>query len=214
MLVKSLTPRQGRARHGGPATVEEILATAGAHTAQTAAGRHVLLIEDTSEINYQAKSGRKSGLGRVGNGTDVGLFVHPALAIDAADGTILGLAGAKIWCRHKAKRRDYQEQAIETKESYRWLETITQARAELDQSPLVSAIADREADIYELFARLPEGAGPCLGARGARPCAGGRRSFVQETRRPARGWRDRLRAASTPRPAGACGAPWRCDSWR
>ena len=137
-------------------TVEEILATAGAHTAQGAAGRHVLLIEDTSEINYQAKSGRKSRLGRVGNGTDVGLFVHPALAIDAADGTILGLAGATIWCRYKTKRRDYQEQPIETKESYRWLETITQARAELDQSPLVTAIADREADIYELFARLPE----------------------------------------------------------
>ena len=136
--------------------VEEILATAGGHTAQAAAGRHVLLIEDTSEINYQAKSGRKSRLGQVGNGTDVGLFVHPALAIDAADGTVLGLAGATIWCRRKAKRRDYQEQPIEAKESYRWLETITQARADLDQSPLVTAIADREADIFELFARLPE----------------------------------------------------------
>src|ERR1700751_2485964 len=33
-------------------TVEEILATAGEHTAEAAAGRHVLLIEDTSEINY------------------------------------------------------------------------------------------------------------------------------------------------------------------
>jgi hypothetical protein len=33
-------------------TVEEILTTAGARTAQAAAGRHVLLIEDTSEINY------------------------------------------------------------------------------------------------------------------------------------------------------------------
>ena len=142
--------------HNPKVKVEEILATAGAHTAQGAAGRHVLLIEDTSEINYQAKSGRKSRLGRVGNGTDVGLFVHPALAIDAADGTILGLAGATIWCRYKTKRRDYQEQPIETKESYRWLDTITQARARLDQAPRVTAIADREADIYELFARLPD----------------------------------------------------------
>jgi len=157
-LAKCRAEQVGFARffHDPNVTVEEILATAGAQTAQGAAGRHVLLIEDTSEINYQAKCGRKSGLGRVGNGTDVGLFVHPALAIDAADGTVLGLAGAKIWCRHKTKRRDYQEQLIETKESYRWLETITQARADLDQSLLVTAIADREADIFELFARLPE----------------------------------------------------------
>lgn len=142
--------------HNPNVTVDEILATAGGRTAQAAAGRHVLLIEDTSEINYQAKSGRKRGLGRVGNGTDVGLFVHPALAIDGADGTVLGLAGAKIWRRTKAKRADYQDRPLETKESYRWIETIAQARAGLDRSPLVTAIADREADIFELFARLPD----------------------------------------------------------
>jgi hypothetical protein len=141
--------------HNRRVTVEEILATAGARTGEAAAGRHVLLIEDTSEINYQAKSGRKRGLGQVGNGTDIGLFVHPALALDAADGTVLGLAGATIWRRHRAKRPDYQERPIEAKESYRWLETVSSARARLEQSPLVTVIADREADIYELFARVP-----------------------------------------------------------
>lgn len=142
--------------HNERVRVEEILATAGARTAEAAAGRHVLLIEDTSEINYQAKCGRQRGLGRVGNGTDVGLFVHPALALDAADGTVLGLAGATIWRRRRAKRRDYQAQPIEAKESYRWLETIAAARPRLDRSPFVTVIADREADIFELFARLPD----------------------------------------------------------
>ncbi len=142
--------------HNARVTVAEILATAAARTAEAAVGRHVLLIEDTSEINYQAKSGRKRGLGRVGNGTDIGLFVHPAVAIDAVDGTVLGLAGATIWRRHAAKRRDYQDQPIETKESYRWLDTVARARPELDQSPLVTVIADREADIYEVFVRLPD----------------------------------------------------------
>jgi IS4 transposase len=137
-------------------TVPEIVATAAARTGAAAAGRHVLLIEDTSEINYQAKAGRKRELGRVGNGTDIGLFVHPALALDAADGTALGLAGATIWRRSTAKQRDYQSQPIETKESYRWLETITQARAPLAAARLVTVVADREADIYELFARLPD----------------------------------------------------------
>jgi hypothetical protein len=137
-------------------TVREILATAGARTAAAAAGRHVLLIEDTSEINYQAKAGRKRGLGRVGNGTDVGLFVHPALALDAEDGTVLGLAGASIWRRQSRKRPDYQKQPIERKESRRWLDTITAARPHLASARLVTVVADREADIFELFARLPD----------------------------------------------------------
>jgi hypothetical protein len=137
-------------------TASEIVATAAAQTAVVAAGRHVLLIEDTSEINFQGKAGRKRGLGRVGNGEDVGLFVHPALAVDAADGAILGLAGATIWRRQKAKAEDYQSKPIETKESHRWIETVRQARAALADTPRVTVIADREADIYELFARLPE----------------------------------------------------------
>jgi hypothetical protein len=137
-------------------TVSEVLATAAARTGEMAAGQHVLLVEDTSEINYQAKAGRKRGLGRVGNNRDVGLFVHPALALDAADGTVLGLAGATIWRRHAAKQPGYQDQPIETKESYRWLETIERARPHLAAALLVTVVADREADIYELFARVPD----------------------------------------------------------
>jgi DDE family transposase len=137
-------------------TPKEMLETAAARTDAAAAGRHVLLIQDTSEINYQAKSGRKRELGKVGNGEDLGLFVHPALAVDADDGTVLGLAGATIWRRVKAKAENYQELPIEEKESHRWLSTPSAARALLSSAALVTIIADREADIYELFARLPD----------------------------------------------------------
>lgn len=136
-------------------TVEEITGRAGELTGEAAAGRHVLLIEDSSEINYQAKAGRKQGLGRVGNGSDVGLFVHPALALDAADGTVLGLAGATIWRRTKTKDPAYQSLPIEAKESHRWIATPQQALEHLGQASMVTVIADREADIFELFARLP-----------------------------------------------------------
>jgi hypothetical protein len=137
-------------------TVEEILETAAARTAQAAAGRHVLIIEDTSEINYEAKRQRKRGLGKVGNGSDVGLFMHPALAVDAADGSLLGLAGATIWRRLKAKQANYQALPIEDKESYRWLGTAKAARRALAATPLCTVIADREADIYEMLARVPD----------------------------------------------------------
>lgn len=137
-------------------TATAILATAVAQTAEAAAGRHVLLLEDTSEVNFEAKAGRKRDLGRVGNGTDIGLFVHPALAVDAEDGTVLGLAGATIWRRTREKAEDYQDQPIETKESHRWIATVQAARAALPAAPHVTVVADREADIYELFARLPQ----------------------------------------------------------
>jgi Transposase DDE domain len=138
-------------------TVQEIVETAAARTAEAATGRHVLIIEDTSEINYQTKSGRKRGLGTVGNGTDVGLFVHPALAVDAADGSILGLAAATIWRRFTAKQPDYQCLPIEEKESYRWLATAKAARQALaETAAMCTVIADREADIYEVLARIPD----------------------------------------------------------
>jgi len=135
---------------------DEILRTAAARTGAAAAGRHVLLIEDTSEINYEAKAQRKRGLGRVGNGADVGLFVHPALAVDAEDGAVLGLAGATIWRRTRVKEDDYQSLPIEEKESHRWIATALKARTFLSTAALVTLVTDREGDIYELFARVPD----------------------------------------------------------
>ena len=137
-------------------TPKEMLETAAARTNAAAAGRHVLLIQDTSEINYQAKSERKRNLGKVGNGEDIGLFVHPALTVDAQDGAVLGLAGATIWRRQKTKADNYQDLPIEEKESYRWLNTPSQARDLLSSAAMATIVADREADIYELFARLPD----------------------------------------------------------
>jgi len=74
-----------------------------------------------AKINYQAQSGRKHGLGTVGNGTDVGLFVHPVLAVDAQTQECLGLVDAQIWRRTKSKDGNYKRLAIEEKESYRWV---------------------------------------------------------------------------------------------
>lgn len=44
--------------------------------------RHILGIQDTTEINYQANDGRAHGLGIVGNRKDIGFFMHPMLALD------------------------------------------------------------------------------------------------------------------------------------
>jgi Transposase DDE domain len=137
-------------------TVEEMVAHRGRFVAAAARGRHVLAIQDTSEINYQSQSGRKQGLGTVGNGSDVGLFVHPVLAVDAESGECLGLVDAQVWRRTKAKAADYKKLPIEEKESYRWLHGGDQAKAVLSEACLVTVVDDREGDIYEKWARLPD----------------------------------------------------------
>ena len=56
--------------------------------------RHVLAIQDTTELNFQRHARRTQGLGPVGNGVDQGLFLHPLLAVAADGGRCLGLGGA------------------------------------------------------------------------------------------------------------------------
>ena len=148
--------RFGRFLSNKDVTVAEMIASRALLTAAAAVGRDVLALHDTSEINYQAQRRRKRSLGTVGNGTDVGLFVHPVLAVDAQDGQCLGLVGARIWRRTTGKAADYRKLPIEAKESNRWLEAADQAKAVLAGASLVTVVADREADIYEKWDRLPD----------------------------------------------------------
>lgn len=134
-------------------TVEEMVAHRAMLVAAAARGRHVLAIQDTSEINYQAQSGRKHGLGKVGNGTDVGLFVHPVLAVDAQTQECLGLVDAQIWRRTKRQDANYKRLPIEEKESYRWVKGGEQAKAVPAAAARVTVIDDREGDIDEKWAR-------------------------------------------------------------
>jgi hypothetical protein len=137
-------------------TVKEMISHRSMFVAAAARGRHVLAIQDTSEINYQAKSGRKRRLGTVGNGSDAGLFVHPVLAVDAGTEECLGLVDAQVWRRTKRKDPNYKAQPIEEKESYRWLQGGNQAKAVLAEAAMVTVIDDREGDIFEKWARLPD----------------------------------------------------------
>lgn len=137
-------------------TVEEMVSHRSMFVAAAARERHVLAIQDTSEINYQAQRGRKRRLGTVGNGSDIGLFVHPVLGVDAESEECLGLIDAQVWRRTKSKAENYRDLPIEDKESYRWLKGGDQAKAVLAEAAMVTVIDDREADIYEKWDRLPD----------------------------------------------------------
>jgi hypothetical protein len=127
-------------------------------------GKHVLCIQDTTEVNYTAHSGRLKAsdpeLGPVTNDRDVGFFLHPSLVLDAASGFALGFADVHLWNRQWDKldkhERDYKRLPIEQKESFRWIEAAQQAKLQLKKAAQVTLIADREADIYQLFSRLAD----------------------------------------------------------
>lgn len=156
---------------------EEIFAAAGAAIGRRAAGRHVLAIQDTTHLSFPRRAG--GGLGPGGDGKVPGLFLHPLLALDAADGTALGLAAGQVWTRRPGKVGARRKRAIEDKESARWIETGAAAKAALAEARQVTLIADRESDIYQEWVRLP-GAGFALLTRASRDrkLAGGERLFA------------------------------------
>lgn len=128
--------------------------------------RHVLAIQDTTELNFQRHARRTRGLGPVGNGTDQGLFLHPLLAIEAAGGRCLGLAWAKLWVRRGKITTPRRQRPMAAKEAQRWQDGISAAETVLAGAELVTVVSDREADIYQSWAR-PRAANLHLLARAA-----------------------------------------------
>ncbi len=139
-------------------------------------GEHplVLVAQDTTSLNYEAHAATRE-LGPINTRADAaqGLKLHESLAL-TPEGVALGLIDVQVWARDpqqigQAKQR--KKRPIEEKESQRWL-TSLQRTAELQRlcphTRLVN-IADREADIYELFAAaLQRPAGPDLLVRASR----------------------------------------------
>src|SRR5688500_13290282 len=63
--------------------VEEVRADCQGWVAEHGWDGHALAVQDTTELNCQHHTGKVRCLGAVGNGKDLGLFLHPVLALDA-----------------------------------------------------------------------------------------------------------------------------------
>lgn len=121
---------------------------------------HIIAIQDSSEFSFDHRRDEVEGLGPVKNNKSIGLFAHPVIAVDARDNFVLGLVGLKLWTwdssRKKKSNYERDKTPIELKESYRWIETAQEAKGALTKAKKVTFISDRESDIYELFARIPD----------------------------------------------------------
>ncbi|MBV8473530.1 MAG: IS4 family transposase [Hyphomicrobiales bacterium] len=137
-------------------TAEALIEGWGAEVVAACAGRHVLAIQDTSEINFATTKAHDRGLGEIGKGVGRGVLLHAMLGLDAETGGILGLVTGRVWTRHGRVTTPHKRRPLSEKETERWLSTPQAAKAPLRRAALVTEISDRESDIYEKWAHLPE----------------------------------------------------------
>lgn len=141
---------------------ETIISSLTSKCGEYVSGRDILCLQDTTEYNYQKHSGRlKPGeLGPVGNNTDIGFFAHPMLAIDVEQEFCIGFGSIELWNRSPDKgdkySRGYMGLPIEQKESYRWISSAEATKRNLHKARHITILADREADIFALFDRIPD----------------------------------------------------------
>ena len=165
---------------GCPAvTTEEIVSTLCDRTGLGCAGRRIIAVQDTTEINFRGRDKARRGLGRGGDGVGLGFFIHGMVAIDAEDQAVVGLLDAAIWtraadddgqaCRRRRKRP--------LKESKRWLEAARRAKERASAAAQLIVVGDRESDIHVLFVRCPEGVEPVVRAAHDRALEDAERPF-------------------------------------
>ena len=154
-------------------TPEAIVSDFSRRTAQACRGRFIVAAQDTTEINFSGADRDRPGLGLAGDGKSLGFFLHPVVAIDAADEAVLGVAGARIWTRGMDKVKERQKRRFEDKESERWLEGAQTAATVLAPAARIVVVGDRESDIYQIFTRKPANIDLIVRARGDRKLVDG-----------------------------------------
>lgn len=147
--------RFGRFLANPRVTVEALIEGWGAQTALACAGRHVLAIQDSSDLNFPTTAARRRGLGEIGKGVGRGLVLHAMMAVDAESRGCLGLVSGRIWTRPGRRAVSHDKRPLSDKESERWLSTAEAAKDVLAAAASVTVVADRESDIHAEWARLP-----------------------------------------------------------
>jgi hypothetical protein len=137
-------------------SVERLVAGWSEATGTAIAGRPVLAIQDTSEINFRTTRTCTRGLGEIGKGVGRGALLHAMVAVDAESQACLGLVAGDVWTRCGRVDVPRRKRPLDQKESRRWIKTATAGKRVLGGAATVTMVADREADLYPLWALVPE----------------------------------------------------------
>ncbi|MCW3106723.1 MAG: Transposase for transposon Tn5, partial [Segetibacter sp.] len=154
--------------------------------------KDVIVLLDTTEFNVDNHRNRikaDSGLGVTGNNKDLGFFLHGSLVIDAATEAALGFSDIQLMHREEDReQKDYPKLPIEEKESYKWIKACIESKQHLSKAASVTFIEDREGDIYEQFAAVPdERTHLIIRSRSDRRLYGGTKLYEQLACQPAAG---------------------------
>ena len=123
----------------------------------------VLIFQDTTEINlYNHKNRIKhdSSIGLTNAAENgLGFMLHPSLVVDAQNCFPYGYCHVHIYNRNFERETDkhhYKKLSIEEKESYKWINSCKESKSALEEAAMKVIIEDREGDIYEQFATIPD----------------------------------------------------------
>jgi hypothetical protein len=177
---------------------DDLVLNMAANCRAAARGRLVVAIEDTTDINLSRHSGRLKQDDYLGGthenvGKALGFMLHPCLVVDAERMIPYGYADVRLWSRDvkegNCTQRDYKRQPLKHKESYKWVEVSQNAKDLLqDVVQGMVVVQDREGDIYEQFAKVPDQKTELLvRARGDRRLADGTMLFESCAAQPAAG---------------------------
>src|SRR6266498_2651027 len=111
----------------------------------------LLIAHDISNISYNDL--RADGLGYLDNKEGRGILCYSSIAT-TTEGLPLSLLYQHTWTRpleELGKSNKRKQLAFEDKESYRWYEGMSEVNELLGKGVRKIHIADREADVYELF---------------------------------------------------------------
>jgi hypothetical protein len=136
-------------------TADKLIEGWSLQTSSAVSGRHVLSIQDTSEIKFHTRPGHRRGLGKVGKGNARGVLLHAMMAVDADSGVCLGLTGGKVWTRKGKAKIAHEKRALVDKESARWVTTAEQGRDVLAAACMITVVNDREGDFFAHWALTP-----------------------------------------------------------
>jgi hypothetical protein len=153
---RALEVRFNRFLGNAKVTAERIIESWSESTVAAVVDRHVLAIQDTSEIHFNTTPQRRRGLGEIGKGNNHGVLLHPMLAVDADNGTCLGLLSGELWTREGRRTVSHDLRELSDKESQRWISNAVAAKSLLVGATMVTLLGDRESDIFAFYASAAE----------------------------------------------------------
>ena len=129
-----------------------LLAQSGATNARIKGLARILILQDTTSFDFSHHP-ETEGLGPLENAVCQGFFAHTSLAT-TPEGVPLGVLAQQSWVRDEqttGKRHQRHQRLIEDKESYKWLQGLTDSTQNLPTGTQAIVVSDRESDIYDYF---------------------------------------------------------------